>query len=424
MAPTCIGEFPPARRAAFPHSAPAAELSPAAPSLRLVTPAQPERRERGESGGNCNRTTMNHRTKLIACGTSALFAAVLCLQAQTSTTSQPSTTPPTTPPPNSNSPTTRHSPDQVNPGNSEYGRNQQPSTPTDTPNADRFSTTPSSSGANSTSSNDSLRGASSEYSSQNAGTAQTAVTGTASAQSETQVTTIVQQIDQQGPAIVDRAVTQFATAACTEDNARKLIEALHSGNEVTLTSDKGESVTFKPTSQLSYGEAYLAMSLAAETLRQNGITGCATPEQWRSVLIGGPLSGATSTSAISSTSASASSTSNFPGILVLRQQGQGWGQIAQTSHIQLGTVVSSAQSSLNLSNSTSSSTRSGLSSSTGEMDQSKSSTSGAKTQSTDDDDKNDKPKKKHWWQRDHSKDDKTNPDKKDSEPDKEDPNKS
>lgn len=373
---------------------------------------------------------MKQSHRLIATGASALFAAVLALQAQ-STQTPPSTTPPPPVPPDS--------PGKADPTDPEYGRNPQPSTPTDTPNVDRRSATPSSSGQNSTSSNDSLRGASSEYSAQNAGSAQTSVTGTASAHTETQVTTIVQQIDRQGPAIVDRAVTQFATVTCTEDNARKLIEALHSGNEVTLTSDKGESVTFKPTSPLGYGEAYLAMSLAVETLRQNGITGCATPEQWRSVLIGGPLSGATSISAVSSSSASASSTSNFPGILVLRQQGQGWGQIAQTTHVQLGTVVSSAQSSLNLSNSTSSSTRSGLSSSTGEMDQSKSSTStsgsststtspsttGAKAQSTAaDDDKTGKPKKKHWWQRDHSKDDKTNPDKKDSEPDKEDPNKS
>lgn len=363
---------------------------------------------------------MKQSHRLIATGASALFAAVLALQAQ-STQTPPSTTPPPPVPPDS--------PGKADPTDPEYGRNPQPSTPTDTPNVDRRSATPSSSGQNSTSSNDSLRGASSEYSAQNAGSAQTSVTGTASAHTETQVTTIVQQIDRQGPAIVDRAVTQFATVTCTEDNARKLIEALHSGNEVTLTSDKGESVTFKPTLPLGYGEAYLAMSLAVETLRQNGITGCATPEQWRSVLIGGPLSGATSISAVSSSSASASSTSNFPGILVLRQQGQGWGQIAQTTHVQLGTVVSSAQSSLNLSNSTSSSTRSGLSSSTGEMDQSKSTTSpsttGAKARSThDDDDKTGKPKKKHWWQRDHSKDDKTNPDKKDSEPDKEDPNKS
>lgn len=300
---------------------------------------------------------------------------------------------------------------------------------------DRSSATPSSSGSNSTASNDSLRGASSESSAQNAGSIQSSVTGSASAQSETQVTTIVQQIDQQGPAMVDRAATQFATVTCTEDNARKLIEALHSGNEVTLTSDKGESVTFKPTAQLGYGEAYFALSLAVETLRQNGITGCATPEQWRSVLIGGPLSGATSSAAVSSSSASARSTSNFPGILVLRQQGQGWAQIAQTTHVQLGTVVSSAQSSLNLR--ADSGARSGLSAATGEMDAPKSSststsgssttnvspsTSGTQAQSTDD--QNDKPKKKHWWQRDHSKDDKTNPDKKDSEPDKEEPNKS
>lgn len=377
----------------------------------------------------------NHR-HLIASGAAALFAAVLGLHAQSST--PPTTTPPA-PPPNSNSPYTPKS-DQTNPGSSEYGRNHQPqspgnpNTPTDTPNVDRSSATPSSSGSNSTSSNDSLRGSSSEYSAQNAGSMQTSVTGTASAQAETQVTTIVQQIDQQGPAVVDRAATQFATVTCTEDNARKLIEALHSGNEVTLTSDQGESVSFKPTTQLGYGEAYLAMSLAVETLRQNGITGCATPAQWRSVLIGGPLSGSTSTAAVSSSSASASSTSSFPGILVLRQQGQGWGQIAQTTNVQLGTVVSSAQSSFNLR--ADSNARTGLSSSTGEMDASKSSTStsgnttsatspsntGTQTQSTDD--QNDKPKKKHWWQRDHSKDDKTNPDKKDSEPDKEEPNKS
>ncbi len=358
---------------------------------------------------------MKKHHRLIVAAASALFAGVLALQAQ-STSTPPSTPPPALPP---------ESPGKANPADPEYGRTPAPSTPTDTPSVDRRSATPSSSGKNSTSSNDSLRGASSEYSAQNAGAAQTSLTGTASAHAETQVTTIVQQIDQQGPAIVDRAATQFATAACTEDNARKLIEGLHRGHEVTLTSDQGASVTFKPTSQLGYGEAYLAMSLAVETLRQNGITGCATPEQWRSVLIGGPLSGTTSTSAVRSSSASASSTSNFPGILVLRQQGQGWGQIARTTRVQLGTVVSSAQSSLNLSNNTSSSTRPGLSSPTGEMDQSQpaTTTSGSKAQSSDDE-QTDKPKKKHWWQRDHSKNDQTNPDKKDSEPDKEDPNKS
>ncbi|MBI2511483.1 MAG: hypothetical protein HYV96_05855 [Opitutae bacterium] len=355
---------------------------------------------------------MQNRNKLAACGASALFAAVLCLQAQ-STQTPPSTTPPPPIPPDE--------PAKTDPTDPEYGRNQQPSTPTDTPNVDRRSATPSSSGKNSTASDNNLRGSSSEYSAQNAGSMQSSVTGTASAPAEQQVTTIVQQIDRQGPAIVYRAATQFATVTCTEDNARNLIEALHSGNEVSLTSDTGERVTFKPASRLGYGEAYLAMSLAVEALRQNGITGCATPEQWRSVLIGGPLSGATTTAAVSSSSTSASATSSFPGILVLRQQGQGWGQIAQTTHVQLGTVVSSAQSSFNLSNNAASSSRSGLSSSTGEMDQAKSAT-GTQTQSTEG--KTDKPKKKHWWQRDHSKDDKTDPDKKDSEPDKEEPNKS
>lgn len=156
----------------------------------------------------------------------------------------------------------------------------------------------------------------------------------------------------QGPAVVERISTQFADVTCTPENARKLIEGLTSGSAVTLSAD-GKTATFTPTTRLGYGESYIALALAAEALRNAGITGCATPDQWQAVLMGGPLAVSGTTSTATTQSSSATSSSSFPGILALRSQGQGWGQIAQTTNVQLGQVISSAQSSFNLDTSSS-----------------------------------------------------------------------
>ncbi|MBA4138004.1 MAG: hypothetical protein C0518_11860 [Opitutus sp.] len=323
---------------------------------------------------------MKNKAKLLTLGTSALFAAVLCAQAQSSSSPTQSTPPTTTPPPvRSDDTSIRYSSDPKSQSKSQSDVQATQSSP-DTLGTNRTATTSdtSTSGANAQSSSN-LSSSSTSYGTQSA--------LTASAQTDTQVTTIVQQIDQQGPAVVQRVVTQFSDVACSEENARKLIEALHSGTEVTLTGDDGQTVSFTPTSTLGYGEAYIALALAAETLKQNGITGCATPDQWRSVLIGGPLTGATSVSSTTTVGSSASASSNFPGILVLKQQGQGWGQIAQTTNVQIGTVVSSARSSLNLSESSSSA----LGSSSSEMD--KNSSSSSTTSGADKKDKKDYDKK-------------------------------
>jgi hypothetical protein len=286
--------------------------------------------------------------KILTAGATALFAAVLCLQAQSTTSTQtstqrqpsPTTTPPSyTPPPSrSDDMTVRYSSDP---------QQQSGSTATQSSTARDTLGVQSSTSADQSSA---LSGSTSTFG------AQSNVTTTA--QTDTEVRTIVQQIDQQGPAVVQRATTQFADLACTEENARQIMTALRNGTSVTLTGDDGESATFAPTGQLGYGEAYIAMALAAETLRANGVTDCAKPEQWRAVFLGGPLSAAGTTT----TTASTTSTTSFPGILVLREQGQGWGQIARTSNVQLGQVVSSARSSLNLRSDAA------LSGSTGEMD--------------------------------------------------------
>jgi hypothetical protein len=162
---------------------------------------------------------------------------------------------------------------------------------------------------------------------------------------DTEVRTVVQQIDAQGPVVVERISTEFAEVACTEENARALVEALHGGTSVTLRGDGGATATFTPTTRLGYGEAYIAMSLAVEALRQAGITGCATPAQWQAVLLGGELSGGT-------VRTSSVTTERFPGILVLREQG-GWAKVAQTTNVQLNQVVSRANTNLQINNTSS-----------------------------------------------------------------------
>jgi hypothetical protein len=166
---------------------------------------------------------------------------------------------------------------------------------------------------------------------------------TTSTQTDAQVTTVVQQIDAQGPVVIDRISTQFADLACSRENVRSIVEALHNGTSVTLNAN-GKTATFTAPAHLGYGEAYIALALAAEELRQAGVTSCATPDQWQAVLVGGPIN-VTGTTRITTSTGS----NNFPGILTLHSQGQGWGQIAQTTHVQLGQVVSSARSSMNLS---------------------------------------------------------------------------
>lgn len=184
-------------------------------------------------------------------------------------------------------------------------------------------------------------------------TAQTGVNSSTSSQTnvavntqaEAEVRTVVQQIDAQGPVVVERISTRFAEVTCTEENARALVEALHNGTSVTLRGDDGQTATFTPTGHLGYGEAYIAMSLAVEALKQAGITGCASPAQWQAVLMGGELSGGT----VRTTSVT---TERFPGILVLREQG-GWAKVAQTTNVQLSTVVSQANTNLQLNNTSS-----------------------------------------------------------------------
>lgn len=338
---------------------------------------------------------------LITCGTSALFAAALSLQAQTSAPAAPpssSATPPSsttsgasTDASNANpgmsgssdmSATPQSSaPDQTSHSGTMSGATTTPSTGSATqstyyqslpPNSESQSTAPnggsqsmmngqsmngqsgmngqstmngqsmmnnspatnnSSAMNNSSTTNQSTSAAGSQQNFQQS--QQSLAAGGVSTVSDAQVTTVVQQLDAAGPAVADELVPQVGELACSPQTVQNLVRALHDGSTVTLTADvngQPQSATFNPNgAHVGYGEAYLAVAMAAQELRDSGITSCATPEQWQAALIGGSLTTASATTG----------PVQLPGIVTLRSQGQGWAQIAQTTHVQLGPVVSS-----------------------------------------------------------------------------------
>lgn len=370
---------------------------------------------------------MNIPSKLIACSTAALLAAALGAQAQTSSTNQqlqPSTS--------ANSSSTQSNVNQninqntnqqstLSPSSSsalnssDTSANAQPNSgSTSTSNAAAGSFNGSASGtasgslntsgsantemstptaptdnpasssvnnANSTSSNNT---ASSSTNLQSNVATQNNVSSTTTV-SDAQVTTFVQQLDAQGPAVVEQITPVVGGLACSQDTIQNLVDALHTGKSVTITSDANgqqKSATFNASgAHLGYGEAYIALALAAQELNNAGITSCATPDQWQAVLFGGPI-------ASTSTTTVASGSSSFPGIVTLHTQGQGWGQIAQSSNLQLGEVI----------NRSSSSAGAPTGYSSAEMHE------GHPKADADHDNDEHKGEKKHWWDRFKDKD--------------------
>jgi hypothetical protein len=115
----------------------------------------------------------------------------------------------------------------------------------------------------------------------------------------------------------DALVEKYTPLAGSEANAKTLVSGLRSGNEFTL-----DGTTFKtPTGKLGNGEVNITLSLAEAKLRQQGITQ-PTSAQLNTALIGDAA---------------------HPGILALRADGKGWGQVAQSIGIKLGDVMRAEQ---------------------------------------------------------------------------------
>ncbi|MGN6313531.1 MAG: hypothetical protein ACTHMO_07215 [Rhodanobacteraceae bacterium] len=146
--------------------------------------------------------------------------------------------------------------------------------------------------------------------------------------------------------VATRLANRYATFAGSESNAEALVNALRNGTSATLDTTTTTTVTnpdgttststtttptaIQPaTGKMGWGNVNIALALAQDELKQMGITQ-PTADQINAVLNGGTI-----------TSADGSSQS-LQGVLALRAQGEGWGQISHTLGFKLGDVVSAS----------------------------------------------------------------------------------
>jgi hypothetical protein len=138
-----------------------------------------------------------------------------------------------------------------------------------------------------------------------------------------------------------KLATTYTTFAGSQTNAEALVDGLRNGTAITLATTTPPSsaggtstttdTTFQPaTGKMGYGNVNLALALAQNDLATLGITDPTAAE------LAAALNGGSVTLADGSTQA-------LPGVLALRAQGQGWGQIAKSAGLNLGAVVSASK---------------------------------------------------------------------------------
>lgn len=124
------------------------------------------------------------------------------------------------------------------------------------------------------------------------------------------------------------------------DNAHDTVSGLREGEEFTLTSSyldaDGVPVTetatiTPPTGKMGHGNVYITLGLAEHQLTALGITD-PTALQIESALLGGTVT------------LSNGETVELQGVLALRSEGMGWGQIAQQYDTKLGHIIGSLKS--------------------------------------------------------------------------------
>ena len=153
--------------------------------------------------------------------------------------------------------------------------------------------------------------------------------------------------------VATKIASSFTKLAGSDENALKLVQSLRSGSKVTLTTTTttpgtgtgtgtgtgngtGTTTTTSftpPTGKMGWGNVFNSLALAQDSLARMGITN-PTNAQLQAALVGGDITvdGKTTT---------------LKGILTMRADGMGWGQIAQANGTKLGPVVSSIRSTQN-----------------------------------------------------------------------------
>lgn len=137
--------------------------------------------------------------------------------------------------------------------------------------------------------------------------------------------------------VSSRISSDFSSFAGSTANSDALVSGLRNGAPITLASTDAKgattSATFTPpTGKMGYGNVYISMSLAKQQLAAAGITE-PTAQQLEAALMGGTVTN------------SSGQTTTMTGVLQLRADGMGWGQIAQHYGYKLGPVISGMKSS-------------------------------------------------------------------------------
>lgn len=135
----------------------------------------------------------------------------------------------------------------------------------------------------------------------------------------------------------DRIASEFSVFAGSRDNAHGLVAGLRRGTEVALTAfasagkgQAGTSTTFTPpTPPMDSDNVRIGLALAQEQLIRLGITR-PTAEQIKAALAGG---------AVTNGAGSTATTTRLQGVLQMRAQGMGWGQVASAMGTKLGHVM-------------------------------------------------------------------------------------
>lgn len=139
-----------------------------------------------------------------------------------------------------------------------------------------------------------------------------------------------------------KLATRYSDFAGSDANAQALVDGLRNGESVTLnttstvnnangtTSTVVTPTTFQPaTHSMGYGNVNIALALAQDELTKAGITDPTTAE------IEAALNGGTITLANGEAQ-------TMPGVLALRAEGEGWGNISKALGVKLGGVVSAS----------------------------------------------------------------------------------
>jgi hypothetical protein len=145
---------------------------------------------------------------------------------------------------------------------------------------------------------------------------------------------------QGGGNVTSKMSAQYSTFAGSQANADSLVNGLRNGRQVTLTSTDAKGATTStsftpPTGKMGYGNVSISLAMAKQDLANAGITQ-PTPQQLQTALMGGT---------ITTQSPGGTTSTTFRGVLQMRSDGMGWGQIAQASGYKLGPVISSVKAS-------------------------------------------------------------------------------